>query len=95
MDERLREVTELVIDEFELHISPEELLERAAYSQEMAQMRDVVTALAHETGAVSWVPGAHAVLQRCGQLRASNSQFDRRYVLARFRLIDRFWKLPD
>ena len=95
MDERLREVTELVIDEFELQISPEELLERAAYSRDMAQMRDVVTALAHETGAVSWVPGARAVLQRCAQARTNNAQFDRRYVLARFRLIDRFWELPS
>ena len=95
MDKRLREVTELVLDEFELRISPEQLLERAAHCADMARIRDVATALAHETGAVSWVPGARAVLQRCAQQRVSNAQFDKCYVLARFRLIDRFWQLPE
>ena len=95
MDKRLREVTELVLDEFDLRISPEQLSERAAHSAEMAQIRDVATALAHETGAVAWVPGARAVLERCTQQRVKNSQFEKCYVLARFRLIDRFWQLPE
>ena len=94
MDKRLREVTELVLDEFGLSISPEQLLERAAHNADMARIRDVATALAHETGAVSWVPGARAVLQRCTQQRVKNAQFEKCYVLARFRLIDRFWQLP-
>lgn len=94
MDERLREVTELVIDEFDLRTSPEQLLKDAAYDSKMASMRDVVAALAHETGAVAWVPGVRAVLERCARLRASDVQFNRHYVLARFRLIDRYWELP-
>ena len=48
MDERLREVTELVIDVFELQISPEQLLERAAYSRDMAQMRYVLYLPSHK-----------------------------------------------
>ena len=94
MDKRLREVTELVLEEFEVHLSPEQLSERAAHNADLAQIRDVATALAHETGALSWVPGARAFLQRCAEHRVRNAQFEKRYVLARFRLIDRFWQLP-
>ena len=94
MDQRLREVTELVLEEFEVHISPEQLLERAPHSADMARLRDVANALAHETGALAWVPGARVVLQRCTQHRARTAQFDKRSGLARFRLIDRFWQLP-